>query len=792
MKKRLRRRTLRVAAVGSLLIALLGCAAPFVSATRFSGAIQQTLQQSLGRKVNFSAAHFTLFSGPGFSLEDVTIQENPQYGFEPFAHATELIAHLRVDKLLRGQIRFSSLRLVEPSLNLVKRADGAWNIVELVERLAAPRRMPLNLFPAFEIADGRINFKFGDRKTTLYVTDSDFTVYPERSGKLFMRFSGSPARTDRAGNGFGHLSGTANWFSAPHNGNSDQLEADVFVDPSNLAELTTLVQGYDIGVHGTVSSHFRVRGPATALRITGELHFTDIHRWDLLPSSGEDWRVRYRGDLDLLAHTFDLQTVSRTGEISPVALALRVNDFLTHPSWSLETKLDNASARDVLPLAKRMGLALPDQLTLTGAIDGALTCSSQGLSGGVSMKNVVATLPGVPPLRAAVATATVTSDRIHLDPALIQSASAGTLEASSDYFFSSQRLITSLSADNFSLDDLKNTANAWFGAPPAVLLLRHGTLSGLLTYIYDPKQQAAWSGQFQFADATIRTPVLAVPLLQSRGRITFTESTFDLDRFSAAASGQQINASYHYHQFAKRPERVQIELPAADLTQVEAALDPALRSQDLLSRLRLTRRSIPDWMAERNLDGELSIARFSVAANDLGPLTARFTWKGPEIQLASLQLHLPEGLIRGRGSVNLAAYSPQYRFTATASGFPWRAGLLGAEGELSTSGTGVDILQNLRAAGNFTARNVEMTADDLFDRIAGHFDFTFADGWPDLRLSSVEASDGEDEWNGDAATQSDGKLILNLEHAGQQRRVISTLSPQIAPAAPLVGVAIPQ
>ncbi len=292
----------RVAFAGLLAFLVAGLVAPHLNAARFSGRIQQALESSLGRRVTFGGAHFTIFSGPGFSLEDVTISEDPRYGVEPFAYVPTLEARLRVDKLLLGHIRFSSLRLVEPSLNLVKRTDGNWNIVALIERLSAPRRMPLNLFPAFEVADGRIDFKFGTRKTTLYVLDSDLTIYPERSGKLYIQFSGSPARTDRAGNGFGHLRGTANWYVNPSNAAANQLEADVALDPSNLSELTTLFQGHDVGVHGTISSHARIEGPAGALRIAGELHVEDVHRWDLLPSSGADWHIRYRGDVDLIRH----------------------------------------------------------------------------------------------------------------------------------------------------------------------------------------------------------------------------------------------------------------------------------------------------------------------------------------------------------------------------------------------------------------------------------------------------------------------------------------------------------
>ena len=158
------RRLSRIGGLAISCIAVLGIVAPFINAAHFSQGIQAALEESLGRKVDFEKAYYRLFPLPGFSLEKVTIHEDPRYGLEPFAYAASLEARLRIDKLLFGQIRFTSLRLVEPSLNLVKRDDGTWNVVELIGRLSAPRRLPLNLFPAIEVSDGRIDFKFGTRR----------------------------------------------------------------------------------------------------------------------------------------------------------------------------------------------------------------------------------------------------------------------------------------------------------------------------------------------------------------------------------------------------------------------------------------------------------------------------------------------------------------------------------------------------------------------------------------------------------------------------------------------------
>jgi hypothetical protein len=769
---------LRLGLPGIAAVLIAGLVAPLINGARFSGPIQRTLESALGRQVRFEAVHFSLFPGPGFSLDNVTIAEDPRFGVEPFAYVPTLQARLRVDKLIFGQLRFSSLRLVEPALNFVKRGDGAWNVVELVHRLSAPRRSPLNLFPAFEVADGRIDFKLGTRKTTLYLLDSDFSIYPERSGKLYVQFSGSPARTDRAGIGFGHLRGTVNWYLNPRDAKAKQLDADVILDPSNLSELTTLFQGHDMGVHGTLSSRARIEGPANALHVSGELHLEDVHRWDLLPSRGEDWRIGYQGIVDLVTHRLDVVTLPpHSGEPAPVGLQVRVNSFLNRPEWSILARLNKAPLEDLLPLGRRMGLSLPKDFASTGKLDGAVGYSSStGLNGGVAISNAAATLPNVPSLHAALVNATVFPDRVHFDSATVETA-VGDLEASGNYYLFKPGVAASLSVDQFPVNALKSSVNAWFGAPSGLDIFQDGDLTGRFVYQHEGSDPPSWSGEFEFANATLTPPGIATPLRGSEGRVSFDNTSLDLTRFSTTIGRQIANVSYHYSANAKRSEHVRVELPAADLMDVENSLAPTLEAQGLLARLRVTRRTVPAWLASRNLEGDLAIDQFSIGSAKLGTLNSHFIWQGTNLQFTSLQVKLTEGALHGRGTVNLASYSPQCRFNASVTGFPWRGGYLNAEGRFESSGTGAENLQHLHANGSFSGEDLNLSPDDAFSKLSGLFDFSFENGWPNLRLSKVQASDGDDAWEGEAASQSDGKLIFDLEHAGRVRRVVSTLLP---------------
>ncbi|MGD0436484.1 MAG: AsmA family protein, partial [Bryobacteraceae bacterium] len=116
-----------------LLIALLaviaaGLAAPFLRADRLRPRIQAALEAALKRPVRIGDVHLNLFTGPGFTVERVLIDDDPAAGIEPFANVDSLRARVRLGSLFAGKLAFSSLYLDAPSVNLVKMPSGAWNI----------------------------------------------------------------------------------------------------------------------------------------------------------------------------------------------------------------------------------------------------------------------------------------------------------------------------------------------------------------------------------------------------------------------------------------------------------------------------------------------------------------------------------------------------------------------------------------------------------------------------------------------------------------------------------------
>ena len=105
-------------------------------------------------------------------LSTFVVADDPSYGPEPMLRAESVTASIRVSSLWRGRLEIGTLALDNPSLNLVRRADGHWNIEELVERTSqvpsaptaksSPEARPR--FPYVEATAGRINFKLGERE----------------------------------------------------------------------------------------------------------------------------------------------------------------------------------------------------------------------------------------------------------------------------------------------------------------------------------------------------------------------------------------------------------------------------------------------------------------------------------------------------------------------------------------------------------------------------------------------------------------------------------------------------
>src|SRR5579862_7491073 len=261
--------------IGLAIVVVVGILAPYMDANRMRPRIQAALEAAFNRPVEIGPVHLNLFTGPGFTVKDVLIGDDPSAGIEPFAHVEFMQARVRWLSLLRGKLAFSSLRMDSPSVNLVKQPVGPWNIQQLLDHTSGMNARGSRNVPDIQIRDGRLNFKFGDTKSVFYISAADIDVYPNESGDLVIRFSGAPARTDRGSQNFGELSarGILHFSSNAE----DRLNMGLRLERTAISELARLFNGRDMGVHGFAVANARLAGPLSRITITGDLNITDVH-----------------------------------------------------------------------------------------------------------------------------------------------------------------------------------------------------------------------------------------------------------------------------------------------------------------------------------------------------------------------------------------------------------------------------------------------------------------------------------------------------------------------------------
>ncbi len=312
---------------GLLLVLAVGFIAPRYELELFRPRIARALERGLGRRVVVGPVHFNLFTGPGFTVDDVTIHEDPRAGIEPFAYVGTMEARVQLLSLFQHRLEFSSLRLGEASINLVKTDAGPWNFQFLLNSAQASA----GTMPAIKMRGGRVNFKFGDTKSVFYFNDADFDVAPSMDGSVALRFAGAPSRSDRSGQNFGNFFVRGVW-------SPQKVNLRVELEKSALEEVARLIDRRGFGLHGAIALDAQLSGPPSQIDVTGNIQVNDVHRWDLLPQSGGGMRVAYKGSLDLRNDRLELQSVSDVPN-PQVTGTFRAWDYLTAPHWEASAEL---------------------------------------------------------------------------------------------------------------------------------------------------------------------------------------------------------------------------------------------------------------------------------------------------------------------------------------------------------------------------------------------------------------------------------------------------------------------
>ncbi|HKI27029.1 MAG TPA: AsmA family protein [Candidatus Sulfotelmatobacter sp.] len=379
------KRRLAVVAAGILLLLFL--VRP--GASRLKARIISSISAGVGRNVDVGSVYLRVLPRPGFDLKNLVVYDDPAFGAEPMLRATEVTADLRLTSLLRGRLEIARLDLNEPSLNLVHRENGRWNLEALLERAArtplAPtakaKLEPRPGFPYIEASSARINFKSGVEKKPYALTNADFSLWQESEDTWGVRLKAQPVRSDLNLNDLGILLVNGTWRRAASLRDTP-LQFSVEWSRAQLGQITKFFTGNDQGWRGGVQFDVTLTGTPAQLHLTSDAAVQDFRRYDITRGEVLPLAAHCDGQYSSLNHVFhELVCLAPVGN-GVVTLKGDVGLPGSH-YFGLVLSVENLPASPIVSLVQRVKKNLPDDLAAEGVVHGSVLIQEDAAAGSI-------------------------------------------------------------------------------------------------------------------------------------------------------------------------------------------------------------------------------------------------------------------------------------------------------------------------------------------------------------------------------------------------------------------------
>ena len=763
----------RVLWIAVAILVGLPLAAPFLKADRFAPAITASLERALQRKVEVGEVRMHLLTGPGFTLSDVVIHEDPAVSAEPLAYVTTLVVRLRLWPLLRGGLEVSSLRLEEPSVNLMQTKEGAWNVQAL---LRSSSQATAGVLPDLEVRGGRLNFKIADTKSAYYFTNADIDFSAESGERAFdLWFRGEPARTDRPAQGFGRFSGRGRWLRPE--GSEARLEMDYQLEPSAVEELATLLASRDLGLHGMVESRGRLAGPVSAIELSGRLDLNDLHYWSQPPRPSQ-WRLGYRGSWNLAGQEFRVATEAPKDGALPFRASVELSSYLSTPQWRVELQPEQ------MPLALAVGWLRPEgerfkDLRVEGTLSGSvLMAHDRTAEGQLTVDSFALMDKGEAAIKSAVIPVEIGDGKLKMQAAVVEFGAKGVAALEYEWNWRTREAEARLQAKPLSIEQAQMLAELVGEKPPLLRELRGGQIRGQLRVRRVEGATPEWTGSFGLADTQVSIPELAEAL-------ELRQATVELKGDRLAAKGVKARVGkigwegdYRYDASQARPHHFEVKVGRVESSELEGLLAPALlRERSFVARtLRIGEDLVPEWLASRRAEGTVRIESLEIGEQSLGNVQTSVQWDASKVSLRPLRFSWNGGEVGGELGINLERSKPAYTWQGKATGLNWQGGKVDATWLAEARGMGVEIGRSAKAKGDLIGEQVQF-GDSSARRFAAKFGIRVGRGGPIVDLEKVEAEIGGGNWTGKGSTQKDGRLVVELTGDGRDMRLSGPLLP---------------
>lgn len=389
------------------VILVLALTPPLLNVDRLRRRITASISASIGRPVHLDSVSLHLLPEPGFTLTNFVVSEDAAFGCEPTIRAMTVEATLRPSSLWRRQVEFSTIRFVEPSVNLVRNSQGHWNLQSLLMHAAQVKSAPTEQrkagpaprFPYIEATGARVNLKLGEEKQPFSLTDADFALWLPSPQQWRVRLKGKPARTDgNIGDGGtmqleGSLQRAANMAAVPVDLTASWRDAP-------LGEASRLLTGEDAGWRGTLNMDAALSGKLGAATLTASVHLNDLRRADFIPARSLDLNIDCTGTLETTAAVVhDPECVLRSPRLNAIADTVDLTSLQTS---GLRVGSPGVPEKWVLDWARLFSQRIPARESGSGLIAGSLVFTpanggTEAVWQGEIHGDVAAGLPGFPP-----------------------------------------------------------------------------------------------------------------------------------------------------------------------------------------------------------------------------------------------------------------------------------------------------------------------------------------------------------------------------------------------------------
>jgi hypothetical protein len=346
------------------------------SAGRFRRRLEVRLEQTLGRSVHLGSISPRLLPHPGFSIDNVTIHEDPAFGSEPFARVDHIDCDLALWSLLRGRLQLGRLRLQGATINIVRTLPDHWNVEPIVSAAQPAPRGPKPPTLSIEVQDGRLNFSEGSTRKPFAVTGLDGRVIIDRTqGLVSFDVSGTPIRTDLELPPPGRVDLTGSWKPAA----TGAIDATLRTRGALLYDWIPLATGHNAGIYGLVDADAHLTGSLAVAKLEAQLRLSQVRRWESLPPVGDlPVNLSIKATLDRSARQLRFEQAAADFGGSHVQLAGTIAQPGPHAAIEMTASAEGAHIEDFGALVARLVSKPPSwgvlgTTAVGGIADGRLT-----------------------------------------------------------------------------------------------------------------------------------------------------------------------------------------------------------------------------------------------------------------------------------------------------------------------------------------------------------------------------------------------------------------------------------